>query len=153
MGCFSKWDIGGCGCESDCSCYPCTLPEENLLLAAVYGESTGTATAVYQGGSSCEWIAHLTSPVDIYLYLGCTGGCSYFYGFSGSMGWNYPVGCGGKSGVYLASYTCSPLSVKFSSAPGGGGNTWTFTAPDGARSPKGRTSPGIEWLPGPCAGC
>ena len=60
MGCWSKWDNGGCGCGIVCNTLPCTLPSRNLNLAYSFFAGTllsGTATLVFSvdGFGECSW--------------------------------------------------------------------------------------------------
>lgn len=68
-GCYSLWDVGGCGCG--CGCQPCALPEAGLKLDATV--SGGFVGAIVMDYADCTW---LTRRTDAFRPVGCvvTGG-------------------------------------------------------------------------------
>jgi hypothetical protein len=132
---YTNQDPGGCNCGCS-SCYPCTLPESDLLLSYNNGP---TKTLTYS--STCMWtspcIARALSVSAIFT-ISCSGSCvackaTNYSGTTcsgsptGYSAFNDPANCeDAVNNLFLTSFTCSPLHILFTE--GGSGDTWTITA-------------------------
>lgn len=144
MGCFNRWQIGGCGCDCG-SCYPCALPAADLhaslsitLSGTVYNGS-GTLPYTFNfANNHCQWDANPAAPGPINLgtfggnpltasvYIDCGSTCTGYTVYIWEGGneayaycYEHPTNCEGcPAGGYamtLGAYTCSPLNIPFSS--------------------------------------
>jgi hypothetical protein len=140
MGCWSKWDIGGCGCG--CATLPCALPASALTLgySLTGGITTGSVTLPYSG--SCVWnsgcvVATAGPPVGrsirftIQIVAGVTqyqverfsdNGCG-----TGVYTATYKTSGLSTPGFTLTSYSCSPLSIVLTWSGTFGPDVYTIT--------------------------
>ena len=150
MGCYNKWDIGGCGCQGNC--LPCPLPAANLTLTLVVagtGGNAGTYTSPLtyaRAGAADTWasgcillnskVSSLNFKVNCLTHPDGTASCSSYLSslYSGGSctggttpnGYDNPAGCSGVSNgalVLSGASTCSPLNLIFTA----GAFTYTIT--------------------------
>jgi hypothetical protein len=129
MGCWSKWDIGGCGCVSNpCDTNPCILPQvtlhTNITLPGHIQTQHATLTYV-----ACTWssvctvgFVNTSYKIAITVVAGVTIFTFTEWISTTNCSGTFRVGTwksdGSGSGVTLTSYTCSPLDMIFTDASG-----------------------------------
>jgi hypothetical protein len=138
MGCFSKFDVAGCGCE--CAVHLCDLPGEDLSIAYLDNITSDSGSGVLQYNTSlgldkrpggaflllpagpCTWQASFVTAggATVNFAIGLVGGCTYYSsGGGGTMDDTYdnPSGCSGVGSgpgtMTLVSSSCSPVNIVF----------------------------------------
>lgn len=126
MGCYSVWDVGGCGCGTPTYlCGTCNVPAANLTCSWTSVEFGDGSTTLVYNGTSHTWISacvKLTSTVDgsswyVRLSLQCSAGYYFLIQSWGTTGTTCPAGlavaqcsevnpCAGNFGIRRTGLTC-----------------------------------------------
>jgi hypothetical protein len=138
-----QWSIGGCNCRE---CYPCSLPDSDLMLTVVVsgtGNNAGTYTAPLafaMAGNARTWTSSCimlnSKQTSLKFTISCTKTCTSYIASVYSGGtpcggpvsydvYDHPAGCSNTGGtaLVLASSKCSPLNLVFTV----GAFTYTIT--------------------------